>query len=123
MKLEATNHSYYCSETNYYVDGYRNHGRSDYDTWQDFKEAWLFDDGSIDHDYNHCFRFDILETHDEDDNPTGEFYMLLFMMLQRKGIFRPVYIRSITEDDMPEVEKYLKSCWEYMQGQWIEFSG
>ena len=75
MKLEATNHSYYCSETNYYVDGYRNHGRSDYDTWQDFKEAWLFDDGSIDHDYNHCFRFDILETHDEDDNPTGGFYM------------------------------------------------
>ena len=42
MELKETNHSYYFSESNYYVGGQNgeNYGRSDYDTWEDFMEEW-----------------------------------------------------------------------------------
>lgn len=41
LELKNTEHSYYCSDNNYYVGGAENHGRCDYDTWEDFKEDWL----------------------------------------------------------------------------------
>jgi hypothetical protein len=124
MELLKTNHRYYCSESNYYVNGYENWGRCDYDTWQDFKDEWLNNDLTIDHDYNHCFRFDIKNQLDEekDEEILGRYYMELFFILQRKGIFRPVIIKEIVETDMPDIEAYLQSCWNYMQGQWAEFS-
>lgn len=125
MELKETKHSYYCHRANYYVGNLNgeNYGRSEYDTWADFKDAWFFGENKIDHDYNHCFRFDIEKKFDENDEPTGEFSLYLFMILQRKGIFRPVVIRTITQDDMPEIEEYLKSCWRYLRMQWSEFSG
>lgn len=118
LELKNTSHRYYCSNTNYYVDGRENHGRCDYDTWADFKEEWLDKGVSIDDDYNHLFRFDIYDT---DDNP-GHFSMELFFILQRKGIFRPVFIREITKEDMEEIEIFLKGRWEYLKNQWREFS-
>lgn len=126
MKLEATDHSYYSSESNFYVGNRNgeNFGSYDAENWQQFKEDWLFDDLTIDHDYNHCFRYDIEQDHDyETDEPvSGQFSLKLFFILQRKGIYRPVHVKSITEDDMPEIEEYLKSCWNYLQNQWKEFS-
>lgn len=121
MKLKATDHSYYCSATNYYVGNHsgKNFGRSEYDSWADFKEDW---EGS-DEDYNHVFRFDINESMNPDtDEPTGRYEMWLFFMLQRKGIYRPVWIKDITEEDMPEIDAYLKDKWEYLKNQWAEFS-
>ena len=53
MKLQKTNHSYYCSDSNYYVDGYSNFGKSEYDTWSEFKEEWLLNDRDLEDDYNH----------------------------------------------------------------------
>mgnify|MGYP007117714128 CR=1 FL=1 len=41
LELKNTEHSYYCSDNNYYVGGAENFGRCDYDTWEDFKEEWL----------------------------------------------------------------------------------
>lgn len=117
LELKSTNHNYYCSESNYYAGGHENFGRNDYDNWEAFKEEWLWD-GKIDDDLNHLFRFDILEN---EDTP-GHFTLLLFFILQRKGIFRPVRIESITEQDLPEIEAFLKSRWEYMKRQWEEFS-
>lgn len=118
LELKATNHSYYCSDTNYYVHGLRNHGRCDYDIWADFKEEWLDPGELIDDDYNHLFRFDI---HEESENP-GHFNMELFFILQRKGIFRPVFIREITSEDIVEINDFLKDRWEYLKNQWEEFS-
>ncbi|MGG2091294.1 hypothetical protein AB1283_00825 [Bacillus sp. S13(2024)] len=126
MKLKATNHSYYCSDSNYYIgNSYgENFGRCVYETWRDFKEAWLNEDLTIDHDYNHCFRFDINPHRDyeTDKEIEGKFSLDLYFMLQRKGIFRPVHIKEIAESDMPEIEKYLSACWNYIKGQWEEFS-
>lgn len=123
MKLQKTNHSYYCSESNYYVDGYSNYGRSEYDTWNEFKEDWLVSNNTLDDDYNHMFRFDINELEDQDEQPNGKFELWLFFILQRKGIFRPVWIREIAEEDMKEIEVFLKERWNYLKKQWEEVSG
>ncbi len=124
MDLKPTRHSYYCSSGNYYVDGRRNHGRNDYDTWEDFKADWLNKDLTIDHDYNHCFRFDILphRNPETDEEIEGKFSLWLYFIIQRKGIYRPVLIKNITQENMEEIELYLKSCWEYIKGQWEEFA-
>lgn len=118
LELKATDHSYYCSDSNYYVGGRENYGRCDYDSWADFKEEWLNKDGSIDDDLNHLFRFDIIKSEEE----PGKFYLWLFFVLQRKGIFRPVWIKNLNSEDIPEIEEFLKLRWEYMKEQWKEFS-
>ena len=117
LELKNTEHSYYCSDNNYYVDGAENHGRWDYDTWEEFKKDWLAD-GSFDDDYNLLFRFDILES----EEIHGKFGLFLFFILQRKGIFRPVWIRSITKDNLVEIEIFLSHRWHYLKSQWQEFS-
>lgn len=127
MELKGTNHSYYCSETNYYVDGRvgHNHGRCEYNSWNDFKDEWLVTiDGKqqLDDDYNHVFRFDIVEKRDmETDEPIGKYELWLFFILQRKGIYRPVQIKEIAKEDMPDIEKFLKDRWDYLKNQWNEF--
>ncbi|WP_024294983.1 hypothetical protein [Lacrimispora indolis] len=124
MKLQATEHSYYCSESNHYVGNQHgeNFGRCEYDTWADFQEEWLDSDGvSIDIDYNLCFRFDIEQKHNPDtDEPIAEFELWLFFMLQRKGIYRPVWIKHIDEKDMPGIKGFLEKQWHYIQYQWNE---
>jgi len=128
LNLKETSHSYCCSQTNYYVGNRKgeNFGLCEYDTWSNFKEEWLGtgDDGLwIDIDYNLCFRFDILnKRNDEDELIEGMFELWLFFILQRKGIYRPVHIKRITDQDMPEINIFLKRQWEYMEGQWAEFS-
>ena len=122
MELKSTSHSYYCSDTNYYVSGNENHGLCEYEDWKSFKEDWLDNTLTIDDDYNHCFRFDIKEIKDDEEEPTGNFELWLFFILQRKGIYRPVWIRNITKEDMPEIEAFLKERWNYLKQQWAEFS-
>ena len=118
MELKETNHSYYCSDSNYYVDGAGDHnwGRCDYDSWEAFKENWLFNDGTIDDDYNHVFRFDIKK----DDS--GRLSLWLYFILQRKGIFRPVWIKNIYERNMEEITDFLEARYQYIKNQWVEFS-
>ncbi len=124
MKLQATEHSYYCSESNHYVGNQHgeNFGRCEYDSWADFQEEWLDSDGvSIDMDYNLCFRFDINQKcYQVTDEAINEFELWLFFMLQRKGIYRPVWIKHIEQKDMPEVESFLEKQWKYIQHQWKE---
>ena len=119
LDLVPTNHSYYCSDSNYYVDGYDNYGRCDYDSWKEFKQEWVDTDGSLDDDLNHLFRFDIVK---EDGIEKQGFTLWLFFILQRKGIYTPVQINNITQDDMPEITAFLRARWSYLQKQWKEFN-
>lgn len=123
MKLQATNHRYYCSDSNFYVGNHNgeNWGRAEYESWQEFKDNWFMSNGEIDHDYNHCFRFDI-ENHTDEGGETipNRFLLRLYMMHQRKGRFIPIHIKEIMESDMPEIKSYLKECWEYLCQQWVE---
>lgn len=118
LELKATDHSYYCSESNYYVGGRDNYGRCDYDSWTDFNQEWLDPGDLIDDDYNHVFRFDITRS----EEISGRFDLWLFFILQRKGIYRPVRVKNITQGDIPEIKIFLKDRWEYMKNQWKEFS-
>lgn len=118
LKLRATQHSYYCSESNFYVDKRRNFGRYDFETWNEFKRTFGLKNCIYDDDLNHVFRFDITEN---SDNP-GTFGLWLFLVLQRKGIYRPIHIENITEKDVPEIQEFLRERWKYMKSQWEEFS-
>ncbi|MED1478187.1 MULTISPECIES: hypothetical protein [Bacillus] len=124
MELKETNHNYYSSGNNFYVGNRNgeNFGRYEAETWEQFKDDWFIGDNEIDHDYNHCFRFDIKAKWDfeAEKEIDGEFSLWLFFILQRKGIYRPVFIKTITEKDLPEIESYLKECWSYLQNQWGE---
>ena len=119
MELKATNHSYYCNDENYFRETQRK-----LETWQDFKDDWLGEGIEIDHDFNHCFRFDIKPLVDsETDEEYGDrFSLYLYIMVQRKGAFVPVEIKEIKKEDMKEIEEYLSQCWSYLKGQWSEFS-
>jgi dihydrodipicolinate synthase/N-acetylneuraminate lyase len=112
MKLKETDHLYYCLDENYY--NANPHGI--FNTWKEFKSGWLDENLELDDDLNHLFRFDIKKN----DYGTLSFY--LYFMLQRKGIFLPIEIKTITKKDMPEIENFLASRWEYLKKQWIEFS-
>lgn len=119
LDLVPTNHSYYCSDHNYYVNGDDNYGRCDYESWKEFKAEWVNTDGSLDDDLNHLFRFDIVK---EDGIEKQGFTLWLFFILQRKGIYTPVQINNITQDDMPEITAFLRARWSYLQKQWEEFN-
>lgn len=123
MELKETKHNYYCSENNFYVGNHNgeNYGRSEYDNWKSFKEEWLNDDCSIDCDYNLCFRYDIYQNRNhETDELTDGYQLWLFFVLQRKGIYRPVFIKNLEEKDMEELKIFLKQQWDYTKEQWIE---
>lgn len=123
LELKETDHNYYSSENNYYVGNQHgeNYGRCEYDTWEEFKEEWLDKDGSIDCDYNLCFRFDILQKREQETDELIDGYQLwLFFILQRKGIYRPVLVKNLVESNMKELENFLHHQWEYMKDQWIE---
>lgn len=122
MKLQETNHSYYCSDSNYYVGGYDNFGRCEHKTWDDFKSEWLLTNETLDDDLNHLFRFDIKENEEQLNKGIKSFQLNLYFILQRKGIYRPVIIEEIKEEDMKEIEEFLKQRWNYMKNQWKEFS-
>jgi len=119
-KIKNTNHSYYCSNSNYHVR-VGNRGLRTYNTWQDFKSEFLI---YIDHDYSHCFRFDIVNNYnDENDGESNaEHSLYLYFMMQRKGNFIPAYIKNLYDEDLEGVNRYLNDCWNYIKGQWIEFA-
>lgn len=123
--IRPTNHDYYCHPYNKFIahTAQLNGGLEEHDNWAQFKEVWL-DDYDFDDSTTHLFRYDI-EAHDD---PTGNPFMPtryslhLFFILQRVGDYKPVVIYSITENDIGEINAFLQARWEYMQGQWKEFS-
>lgn len=107
LKDLAVDHDYYCSETNYFS----NECSLQYDTVEEFLDHW----GDADIDMNLAFRWDVYEQ----DN--GEYYAIVFFMLQRKGIFKSATIQSITEDDVESFVNFLKPHHEKLQNIWRPF--
>jgi hypothetical protein len=121
MELKETNHPYYCSINNFYVGNHNNEnwGRGEFSDWKEFKSS-LYYNG--DKDLNLLFRFDICQKDDDNGNLIDSFYIELFYILQRKGIFAPVFINSINKNNMDEIEFFLKERYEYLKGLWFEFN-
>lgn len=106
LKLEETNHSYYC-------EVYETQGTGEWGSWKEFKE-----DRGLDYDFdcNLLFRYDLLK-----DEDTGEFYLQLHHALQRHGYSQwHCIIHNITEEDLEEINKHLKNAWKYLKEMWIE---
>lgn len=104
-----TDHPYYCSCSNYYSDK----PSADFNTVTEFLDQFE----PLDIDMNLCFRFDI-HKHD-----SGELYAEFFLILQRKGIFKPIICHSYNpETESDRLESYLKRHFEVMMNLWTPIS-
>ena len=115
LKKLAVEHPYYCSESNYY----RNEAST---RWETMTEL-LDDMGESDVDMNLVFRWDIKPKRDyETDELTGGYYAEIFIIHQRKGIFHPCHIKSVTEADIPKLKEYLLKSWGTLNELWEPLS-
>lgn len=113
MKLELKdyNHPYYCEVSNFYSNKANKHYGTVSQFLAEFRDA--------DVDMNLCFRWDIREKYeDEEEKIVIGFRLDLFLILQRKGIFMPVCIDQITESDLRALEEYLQNHLETMRKNW-----
>ncbi len=97
MKIKdlAVEHSYYCSNTNYYSLKETYH----YATWDDF----MVEMGDVDKNLNFLFRFDIKENEE-----TNKYYAELFYMQQRKGLFVISIVDEVKDKDADSIGSHLK---------------
>lgn len=124
LELKETNHNGECKDTNYHVDGLRNFGQEVFESWNEFKEAYQVDNSFVGSMNGHlCFRYDIKEEMNEEDEATGSYNIHLYIMEQPRGKYIPVLVKRIRNEDMTEINEYLSLCWRYMSGLWSEFSG
>ena len=115
-QLAAANHPYYCSESNYYSNDAAMH----FDTATDFLDCFE----GYDIDLNLCFRWDVRENMNDDDTAgLGTYYAEVFLMLQRKGIFKPCSIKSIGEHEVGRFVEYLHKHHEVLLRMWSPLSG
>jgi len=120
LKLWEVKHPYYCSDSNYYAppseDLY-----SKYERWSDFIDA----EGSLDMELNLLFRWDWQKPTDEDGEEVAfdldpnfrDCILQLFILQQRKGIFRCSEIEVCAADE-PVVREWLKPRWEKLKSMW-----
>lgn len=115
-QLAEANHPYYCSESNYYDNDAAMH----FGTATEFLDCFE----SCDIDLNLCFRWDVRENmNDSDTAGIGTYNAEVFIMLQRKGIFKPCSISSIGEHEVPRFVEYLQKHHETLLRMWSPISG
>ena len=103
LKYLAIDHPYYASDNNYYS----NDIAQEYEKWEDFYEE--FNDADV--DMNLAYRWDIKECEEG-------YYMEVFIIQQRKGIYMPILIKSVTEKDSAQIKEYLKPHFEKLLEIW-----
>lgn len=116
MHLWEINHSYYCSEGNYY----NNSCHTEYKSFADF----LADYGDADMDMNMVFRWDWKESDPEtgENNFNGDINyrngkLFLYVVGQRKALLTSKEI-EVCRADEPAIIEYLKPRQEYMRALW-----
>lgn len=100
MKLAdlAIDHPYYGSSHNYFSNDYS----KTYTTATEF----LAEFADADTDFNHVYRWDIYPPDSEDDKE--HYSAFVGIIQQRKGIYFPIIINKITEDEVPAFITYLQ---------------
>lgn len=106
----AADHPYYCSDSNYYS----NEGGMSFRTMTDFLDEFEM----CDVDMNLCFRWDIKKRSDCYGEGEEGYCAEVFLMLQRKGIFRPCSIGSVTEDEAIRFKTYAMKHLETIKAIW-----
>ena len=103
LELKNTNHDYYCSWGEYEI----------FCSWKGFKEFRGLDW----YDSYLLFRFDLEQYKEEED-----WKLKLYYAHQADGDYIWCAIVSITEDDLPEINEYLKNAKNYLLKMWEEIS-
>jgi hypothetical protein len=80
-------------------------------------DEFLAEHGSSPDELNLCFRWDL-----ERNELGGGFRALIFTVQQRKGIFVPVIIEQIEDDELDRLEVYLRRHWELLKKMWFPIS-
>ena len=107
-------HPYYCHDNNYFS----NKCSRTFNSWKEF----LAEEGESDLNMNLVFRFDCKPVTDDNGDylpvDTNGFILSLFIIGQRKGLFRTVAVKAKCEDEQsiiaylkPRLAK-LKSLWK-----------
>ena len=109
-QLAEIKHPYYCSSSNYYS----NDASCSYETMTDFLDEWE----GYDVDMNLCFRWDV---YSPDESETEEFTAEIFIMLQRKGIFRPCSVASFKQHEVSRFMAYAKKHHDTIKQIWAPF--
>lgn len=109
IKDLLVDHDYYCSSSNYHS----NDCSITFDTFAEFYDE--FKDADV--DMNLVFRWDL---HKKEDG--SGYYLEIFQMRQRKGLFIPIRIDDFQENDTLLLEKYLRPHIETLQNIWRPFS-
>lgn len=115
----AVEHSYYCSETNYFANREEG-GPFRYDSW----EAFESDYGDADYDYNLIFRWDwkrFEDDEDDDEEKDDRDTLQLCVLQQRKGKYCSLLVR-VTDEDAPKVREFLEQRWKHLQDLWAPIS-
>ena len=111
LKDLAIDHDYYCSDNNYYS----NDAALKYETFNDF----LADFKDADVDMNLVFRWDVKAINDEDE--TEGYYLEIFQMKQRKGIYTPIHISEFKKEDIAKLIEYLQPHIAKLKSIWKPF--
>lgn len=116
-KLAEVDHPYYASDNNYYTNDWP----EEHDTMTDFLDE--FEDADI--DMNLVYRWDITpyDGYHTDKVIEGKYRAQVTIIGQRKGIFGPHIIESITEDEVERFVAYITKHWEHLQKIWAPISG
>jgi len=109
-QLAEIKHPYCCSSSNYYS----NDASCSYETMTDFLDEWE----GYDVDMNLCFRWDV---YSPDESETEEFTAEIFIMLQRKGIFRPCSVASFKQHEVSRFMAYAKKHHDTIKQIWAPF--
>jgi len=113
LKSLAIDHDYYCSDNNYYSNEAGINYKSFDDFYDEFKDA--------DVDMNLVFRWDVGKHPASDLSPREGYYLQIFIMKQRKGIFTPIYIETIEDKDVPNLLLYLQPHIQKLKKIWEPF--
>jgi len=105
----AVKHDYYASDSNYYS----NDPYSEYKTWSDFYEE--FKDADI--DMNLVFRWDL---HKREEG--APYYMQIIIIAQRKGIYIPIIIDSVYDNDVLSIKKFMEPHFKKILNIWSPLS-
>lgn len=111
LKLEETNHSYYC-------ECWETKRTMECNSWEEFKEKCRLD---YDFDYNLLFRFDLEQEEDDLGNKLDSYTLKLHHALQRHGReLWHIVIYNITEKDLKEINEHLQKAKQYLFEMWKE---
>lgn len=109
LKDLAIDHDYYASGCNYFSKD----AGDNYNTWADFYE--VFKDTDI--DMNLVYRWDITQR-----DKSKRYYMQIIIIQQRKGLYMPIHIDYVDENDVPQIIEFMKPHFEKLLSIWKPLS-